>query len=313
MTRAHAMTEAAAAAVTRMSGNRAIAPVLLDVPNPFIAEQGRIRLLEPPDACVADLHKRLLDGTYRKAFIVEDGRLRFLHFGLNYVQSVMRIDKPDRLDLRYTQKMMGFLLFRLEPAHLLMLGLGGGSLAKFCYRHLPAARIAAVEIDPDVIALRGHFQVPDDDARFRVIPGDGARHLVESRESVDVVLADAFDADGLAQSMAGGGFLRAAHARLSDDGLLVMNLAGSKPAYNALLKEAAIVFEGNTLLVPVGDRANFILFGFKDRRFLAGWPQLRGRARALRSALGLDFPAFLSKLEQSFKHGLGSESLPSRA
>lgn len=275
------------------------APELLDMPNPFIPELSRIKLLEPRDASVMALQERLLEGTYRKAFIVDDGRLRYLHFGLNYVQSVMRIDQPDRLDLRYTQKMMGFLLFHPEPETLLMLGLGGGSLAKYCYRRLPGARISVIEIDPDVIALRRHFSVPDDDARFRVIRGDGFSYLGESREAVDVLLVDAFDADGLAQSVSGGAFLHAAHARLAEDGILVMNLTGERRRYAALIDEASTIFEEQTLLVPVRNDGNFILFAFKDRLLEPDWPGLRSRAKELRRRLGLDFPAFVSKFEQS--------------
>ena len=68
------------------------------------------------------------------------GAWRFLHFGLDTVQSAMRLDDPDRLSLRYTRKMMAFLLFNRAPERILLLGLGGGSLAKFCYRRLPAPR-----------------------------------------------------------------------------------------------------------------------------------------------------------------------------
>ncbi len=275
------------------------APELLDMPNPFIPELSRIKLLEPRDAPLRTLRERLLDGTYRKAFIVDDGRLRYLHFGLNYVQSVMRIDQPDRLDLRYTQKMMGFLLFHPEPETLLMLGLGGGSLAKYCYRRLPEARISVIEIDPDVIALRRHFSVPDDDARFRVIRGDGFNYLDELREAVDVLLVDAFDVDGLAQSVSGGAFLHTAHAHLADDGILVMNLTGERSRYATLIDEAATIFEEQTLLVPVRNDGNFILFAFKDRLLEPDWPRLRSRAKKLRRSLGLDFPAFVSKFEQS--------------
>ncbi len=286
------------------------APELLDIPNPFIPELGRIQLLEPLDTPIRTLQERLLDGSYRKAFIVDDGRLRYLHFGLNYVQSVMRIDQPDRLDLRYTQKMMGFLLFRPEPETLLMVGLGGGSLAKYCYRRLPAARISVVEIDSDVIALRRHFSVPDDDARFRVIHGDGFSYLDASCEAVDVLLVDAFDVDGLARTVSNGEFLRAAHARLDDDGVLVMNLAGDSRRYASLIEEAAGIFEEQTLLVPVRNDGNYVLFAFKDRLLVPDWPQLRSRAKALRRTLGLDFPAFVSKFEQYSRCRDGGEACP---
>jgi spermidine synthase len=36
---------------------------------------------------------------------------------------------------------MAFLLFNSRPDNVAMIGLGGGSLAKFCHRHLPASRI----------------------------------------------------------------------------------------------------------------------------------------------------------------------------
>ena len=36
-----------------------------------------------------------------------------------------------------------------------MIGLGGGSLVRFCHRHLPHSRMTVVEINPAVVALRG--------------------------------------------------------------------------------------------------------------------------------------------------------------
>jgi len=76
----------------------------------------------------------------------------------------MRLDDPDALCLAYTRKMMAFLLFNSGPRRMLQLGLGGGSLAKFCYRHLPDALITVLEIDSHVLALREEFRVPLDDS-----------------------------------------------------------------------------------------------------------------------------------------------------
>jgi spermidine synthase len=87
----------------------------------------------------------------------------------------MQFQNPHALALEYTRTMMGFLLFNPEPQNIAMLGLGGGSLAKFCYRYLPQSRIQVVEINPQVIALRDEFHVPPDDKRFGVVRGDGAQ------------------------------------------------------------------------------------------------------------------------------------------
>jgi len=280
------------------------APALLDVPNPFVVGYGRLRLLELMDAPVKEVHERLLDGTYRKPFIVEEGQLRYLHFSLAYVQSAMRIDEPDVLDLRYTQKMMGFLLFKPQPRHLLMLGLGGGSLAKFCYRQLPEADITVVEIDTGVIALRQHFLVPENDQRFRVLCADGADYVLTLDEQVDVVLADAFDTFGMATSVSSPGFLRYAFKSLRPEGILVMNLAGDKHRYTSLLNEALDVFDRQLLLISVYDDCNHILFAFKERRFAPDWPRLKTQARELKTRHGLDFPLFTRKMALAARLGI---------
>lgn len=63
-------------------------------------------------------------------------------------QSPRALGQPDALDVENTRAMMGFLLFNRMPDTLAMVGLGGGSLAKFCHRHLPCTRITVVEINP---------------------------------------------------------------------------------------------------------------------------------------------------------------------
>jgi len=67
------------------------------------------------------------------------------------IQSRMSVARPDELQFEYTRLMMGVLLFQPQPKRILMVGLGGGSLAKFCYKHLPDTHITVVEINPHVI------------------------------------------------------------------------------------------------------------------------------------------------------------------
>ncbi|MCK7473843.1 MAG: hypothetical protein MZV49_10665 [Rhodopseudomonas palustris] len=83
-----------------------------------------------------------------------------------------------------------------------MIGLGGGSIAKFCHHHLPRTRFTAVEVDAEVIALRQEFAIPDDDERFEVVHDDGANFLSRTALRPDVVLVDAFDEIGVAPSLA---------------------------------------------------------------------------------------------------------------
>ncbi len=73
-----------------------------------------------------------------------------------------------------------------------MVGLGGGSLPKFCHRHLVRTEIEVIEIDPDVIALRDAFMVPPDGDRFRVIQADAAEYLRAAEDHADVIFLDGF-------------------------------------------------------------------------------------------------------------------------
>jgi spermidine synthase len=82
------------------------------------------------------------------------GDRRTLEFQGGDIQSEMLLSNPDALVLDYARAMMCFALFAPRPRHILMVGLGGGSLAKFCYRHFPDARITVLEISAEVIALR---------------------------------------------------------------------------------------------------------------------------------------------------------------
>ncbi|MFA7280601.1 MAG: fused MFS/spermidine synthase [Sterolibacterium sp.] len=279
----------------------------MDVPNPFIAAHGWLRLMEPVDTPIQKLQTLLLDGTYRRPFILEDGQLRKLLFEFTHVQSVMTIDAPDTLTLRYTQMMMGFLLFQPNPANVLLLGLGGGSLAKYCYWHLPLANITVIEIDSDVMALRGHFMVPKDNARFRVIHGDGAQHVGAQEEPVDVLLVDAFDGKGMAKSVADRDFLQTAYNCLAVDGVLGMNLASDKARYKTLVADAQSVFDHQVHVILVSDDRNHILFALKNPQFVPNWRSMKLRAKELKKQYQLDFPAMVQKMERALCAGKESK------
>jgi len=280
---------------------------LLELPNPFPTEYGKVLLHEPPDADREALLENIRSGSYDKPFVADDGDARTLYFSLIYVQSCMRIKAPDALELTYTRKMMAFLLFHTNPRSLLLLGLGGGSLAKFCHRHLPLAKIAAVEISPQVIAFRELFCVPPDDARFRVIEADAAQYLAEhgkeSRERHDVILIDAFDRHGLASSISTPEFYADVRAALQPRGVLVCNLAGQREERAAHLELMMTAFGDNLLVLPVEDDGNEIVFAFHDAAFQPRWRWINSQAQAMRSRYGLDFPRFAAKLERSSKLG----------
>jgi spermidine synthase len=198
-----------------------------------------------------------------KPFVYESLSAKALHFSISEIQSRMNLGDPFALDIEYTRTMMGFLLFQSDPRQIAMIGLGGGSLAKFCHRYLPRARIQVVEINPHVIALRDEFHVPRDDERFRVIAGDGAQYVRYRATRCDVLLVDGFDSDGQPDQLCSQRFYDDAYEMLQPDGLLVANLHYGHIDYPTHVERIRRSFDGAVLVVDDGERSNSIVFASK--------------------------------------------------
>jgi spermidine synthase len=264
--------------------------------SPWLFGSGSIREFLP----TAESHRSESRAKRKRPFILETALERHLLFSHDSVQSSMRLDDPDALTCEYTRRMMAFLLFNPDPREILMIGLGGGSLAKFCYRHLRDSRMTAVEIDADVIALRDEFCLPFDDERFRVVHADGARYLADRDEKLDVILVDAFDHEGVAPTLASSEFYRHAAARLSEQGVLVMNLSGEPTRYDAHLQRIYDAFGDRAALVPVCRGENELMFAFKrDVPFES--EELKLLASTLERTLSLDFPRYRNLLASALR------------
>lgn len=281
----------------------------LEMASPFETECGKLLLLEPPPTpgALNALRARLLDKSYDKPFVVDDGQLRYLYFSVQLMQSAMRLSAPDELALRYTQKMMAFLLFQPRPARIVLIGLGGGSLLKFCHRQLPAAHFTAVEISPQVIAFGEAFLLPPPGPMLQILQADGADYVAGTEPGIDALLVDAFDEHGFAPALNSREFLQAAWDKLSAKGVLVVNLAGERDSYAGLVAEAMRVFDDQVLIIPVPDDGNHVLLAFRERHFAPRWRWLHSHARELRARYGLDFPDFVRKMERAARQGLSRD------
>ncbi|MCX8476295.1 MAG: fused MFS/spermidine synthase [Sphingomonas sp.] len=230
--------------------------------------------------------------------LLELGDLCALLFDPSMMQSVMRLSDPNRLLLDYTRVMMGFLLLRPMPRRIEMIGLGGGSLAKFCHRYLPDADITVVEIDPRVIALRDRFRIPQDDGRFRVIHADGADFARDDPSRPDVILVDGFDRYGQTERLDRFEFYRDCRDRLGDDGLLVVNLCDNPLARGISKSRLRHAFGDAFAVVPIEGEQNRIVFASRT----LGVPdanQLQ-HAAILNAGHGVDFSKLATRMARRF-------------
>lgn len=180
------------------------------------------------------------------------------------IQSRMSLARPDELQFEYTRLMMAALLFNPKPQKILMVGLGGGSLVKFCYKHLTNAHMTVVEINPHVIALRKTFLIPDDDARLQVVHMDAADFVANSDELFDLIFVDGFDHQGLPEQLCSEKFYSDSRALLSPEGLMVANLPRFSPYLQVYVDRVASVFEAISVVVQAPGTSNCVLFAMED-------------------------------------------------
>jgi len=236
-------------------------------------------------------------------YVSERHGVRSLHIGSDTVQSSMRLSRPNDLELSYTRSMMAFLLFVPHPAEILMIGLGGGSLAKFVVQHLAAARTRVLEVNPRVVAIaRQAFQVPEDAPNFEVITGDGAAYVQREDVSADVLVVDGYEADAYVEEVANPAFYDACRRRLNPNGMMVVNLWGGDRHFYTLVKAIEDAFPGGTLCLPAERPGNVIVFGFERKPGPLRWKDLAAQAELLERDHGLEYPRFVESLKKMNPH-----------
>ncbi len=199
----------------------------------------------------------------------EDGEVRYLHLGTEWVQGTMLIDQPFDIELEYVQRMMVWLLF-VEPDSVtqrraMQLGLGAAALTKFCFKKL-RMDTTAVDINPQVIAAcRTWFKLPPDSARLRVMLGDAAEVAAYApfHGTVDALQVDLYDDEAAAPVLDSADFYADCRRLLTDEGAMTVNLFGRRASYERSLGHIREAFgdaavwafrptrEGNTVVLAL--------------------------------------------------------------
>jgi spermidine synthase len=230
-----------------------------------------------------------------------------LMFDAFSVQSEMSVESPNELMLGYTQSMMGVLLLRPSPRRIAMIGLGGGSLLKFCYRHLPRAVIEVAEINAEVIAVRDQFNIPADDARLTVHCIDGAKFVRESKKRYDVLMVDGFDRCGQPAQLCSKAFYDSCYRTLAPGGVMVVNLLGDSMLETIqCVERMRASYYGAVLTIDTRDSSNHIVFACKN-----GLPDLDATVLQQRiDELDMVCPMALDDIARALRTGQEMASIP---
>tara|TARA_R110002073_G_scaffold219406_1_gene379722 strand:- start:637 stop:1413 length:777 start_codon:yes stop_codon:yes gene_type:complete len=231
--------------------------------------------------------------------ISEQDGVRSLHLGGSMVQSAMKISVPNDLELSYTQCMMGFLLFHACPTHILMIGLGGGSLAKFVHHRMPKSQITAVELNPQVVSVAvNHFALPAEDARFEVIIAEGGEYIARHSLSTDILMIDGFDDGCQVPSLCSQDFYNQARRVLNKNGILVVNFLSRDKNVSNYLRCIENSFNGHVVKMLSDVDGNLIVFAMENSPGRLAWKTLKKRAKTLEKEYPLPFSEYVAKLRK---------------
>ncbi len=188
------------------------------------------------------------DSVYHQISVLEDGLNRYLRFNRSF-QGGMVIRDPFESPFLYTSYAHLARVFHPGMRRVLLIGLGAGTIPKRFARDYPELVIDSVELDPAVVDVAKRYFDIKEDARHRIIVQDGRVHLRRSEAKYDLIILDAYFAEGIPFHLATKEFLEIVRDHLAPGGIVVSNIIGAlegpqSTLFRALYKTYASIFPG---------------------------------------------------------------------
>lgn len=179
----------------------------------------------------------------------------------NVVQSCMFPSKPTWMLYDYTQMMVSSVFFHDNPQKILMIGLGGASMAKAINAILPKAALDIVEINPSLPDLTKKFFAFEPTPATKIYVEDGVDFVKKSAsETYDIIILDAFTKDYIPPSMLTEEFASDLRRLLKQDGILSVNTFEKNALHD---KETKLFTEAFGDIYSATSQGNRIIFAKK--------------------------------------------------
>lgn len=177
-----------------------------------------IQKLNPP------VHQE--DSPYQQVRVRDDQLFRYLVLDRTFHAVMWKAD-PLPLFLPYSQLMVASLALVNQPQRGLILGHGGGSLAKWLAHYWPDLEMDIIEFDPVVVRMAEDYFEYHPPANHHVRVKDGRAFLNTTDHLYDVIWIDAFARHMIPFHLTTKEFYAAVRAHLKPDGVVAVNLASS--------------------------------------------------------------------------------------
>ena len=179
------------------------------------------------------------DSPYQQVRIRDDDLFRYLVLDRTFHAVMWKAD-PIALFLPYSQLMVASMALVPEPKRGLILGHGGGSLAKWLAHRWPELDLDVVEFDPAVVRMAEEYFSYRPPPQHHVHVRDARVFLNSTGQTYDLIWVDAFARHMIPFHLTTVEFFAELRAHLAPNGILAVNLASSGEGGD-LLRANAIV------------------------------------------------------------------------
>ncbi len=166
------------------------------------------------------------DSPYQQVRVREDSLLRYLILDRTFHAVMWKVDSAE-LFLPYSQLMMAALALAPDSHRGLILGHGGGSLAKWLARYWPELELDVVEVDPSVVRVAEDYFGYSVAEGHRVFVKDARTFLREAQGQYDIIWVDVFARHLIPFHLTTQEFFAELRARLTPEGVVAVNLSSS--------------------------------------------------------------------------------------
>jgi spermidine synthase len=166
------------------------------------------------------------DSPYQQIRVRDDDLFRYLILDRTF-HAIMWKVAPHELYLPYSQLMVTALAVMPDPQRGLILGHGGGSLAKWLGQRWPELSLDVVELDPSVVMAAERFFDYTPGKHHRVFVKDARAFLRDSDSRYDIIWLDVFARHLIPFHLTTREFFAELRQHLAPDGVLAVNLSST--------------------------------------------------------------------------------------
>ena len=196
-------------------------------------------------------------------FVIDKNLSRVLAFDPIYEQSSINLLKPHVPVHEYTQIMLLVLAF-INPSHITILGLGGGSLIHCLHYLLPQCTVLSIELRKKVHEVAVNFFLLPIHPNLQTIISDAKWAINRCKDkSTQIIFADMYQSYGMHPLQIQKRFIYECQRVLDDKGWLVINYLQLPQLSSGFMQLLQHYFA--KIFVCPAFSGNYILFACKSR------------------------------------------------